>query len=127
MVIDTSREALPRDDDPPRAGALARRAHDSSGPGAHHLRHGGLQRLQTLARQADAQDLLRPDSGKYLHYYLYFQDAEVCLVYLRVPTWAPFRLQCYCNGLSWLARKLTAQGIGYTMADNAFVRVGPRA
>ena len=45
------------------------------------------------------------------------------LIYLRVPTWAPFRLQFYCNGHSWLARKLTAKGIGYTMADNAFVRI----
>jgi hypothetical protein len=34
-----------------------------------------------------------------------------------------FRLQFYCNGHSWLARKLTAQGIGYSMADNAFVRI----
>src|ERR1022692_4057098 len=66
---------------------------------------------------------LRPDSGKCLHYYFYFMDAELGLVYLRVPTWAPFRLQFYCNGHSWLARKLTAKGIGYTMADNAFVRI----
>ena len=66
---------------------------------------------------------IRPDSGKCLHYYFYFQDAKFGLVYLRVPTWAPFRLQFYCNGHSWLARKLTAKGIGYTMADNAFVRI----
>jgi hypothetical protein len=66
---------------------------------------------------------VRPDSGKCLHYYFYFQDAKFGLVYLRVPSWAPFRLQFYCNGHSWLARKLTAQGIGYTMADNAFVRI----
>ena len=66
---------------------------------------------------------IRPDSGKCLHYYFYFQDATFGLVYLRVPTWAPFRLQFYCNGHSWLARKLTAKGIGYTMADNAFVRI----
>ena len=45
------------------------------------------------------------------------------MVYLRVPTWAPFRLQFNCNGHSWLARKLSAKGIGYTMADNAFVRI----
>ena len=32
-------------------------------------------------------------------------------------------MQFYCNGHSWLARKLTAKGIGYTMADNAFVRI----
>ena len=66
---------------------------------------------------------IRPDNGKCLHYYFYFQDVKFGLVYLRVPTWAPFRLQFYCNGHSWLARKLTAQGIGYTMADNAFVRI----
>ena len=45
------------------------------------------------------------------------------LIYLRVPTWSPFRLQFYCNGHSWLARQLTAEGIGYTMADNAFMRI----
>ena len=66
---------------------------------------------------------LRPDSGKCLHYYFYFMDAELGLVYLRVPTWAPFRLQFYCNGHSWLARRLTAEGIAFTAADNAFVRI----
>ena len=66
---------------------------------------------------------VRPDSGKCLHYYFYFIDAELGLVYLRVPTWAPFRLQFYCNGHSWLARQLMAQGIGFTAADNAFIRI----
>ena len=66
---------------------------------------------------------IRPDSGKCLHYYFYFLDATFGLIYLRVPTWVPFRLQFYCNGHSWLARKLTAKGIGYTMADNAFIRI----
>jgi len=44
-------------------------------------------------------------------------------MYVRVPTWCPFRLQIYCNGHSWLARQLTAAGIDYTMADNAFIRI----
>ena len=66
---------------------------------------------------------VRPDSGKCLHYYFYFMDAALGLIYLRVPTWAPFRLQFYCNGHNWLARQLAAEGIGYTMADNAFVRI----
>jgi hypothetical protein len=72
---------------------------------------------------------VRPDSGKCLHYYFYFMDAEFGLVYLRVPTWSPFRLQFYCNGHNGLARQLTAAGIGYTMADNAFTRIDdwPRA
>jgi hypothetical protein len=29
----------------------------------------------------------------------------------------------HCNGHSWLARQLTAEGIGHTMADNAFVGI----
>jgi hypothetical protein len=66
---------------------------------------------------------LRPDSGKCLHYYFYFMDADLGLIYLRVPTWSPFRLQFYCNGHSGLARRLAAEGIGFTMADNAFVRI----
>jgi len=75
------------------------------------------------------QTFLRPDSGKCLHYYFYFIDAELGLIYLRVPTWCPFRLQFYCNGHNWLARRLAAAGIGFTMADNAFVKIEdwPRA
>ena len=66
---------------------------------------------------------LRPDSGKCLHYYFYFIDAQLGLIYLRVPTWCPFRLQFYCNGHGWLARQLTAAGIGFTLVDNAFLRI----
>lgn len=66
---------------------------------------------------------LRSTLGKCLHYYFYFLDAEIGLCYLRVPTWCPFRLQFYFNGHSWLARKLTAEGIDYAMADNAFIRI----
>jgi hypothetical protein len=66
---------------------------------------------------------LRPDTGKCLHYYFYFIDPELGLIYLRVPTWCPFRLQFYCNGHSWLARQLTAAGVGFTLADNAFLRI----
>ena len=73
--------------------------------------------------KATGRSFVRPDGGKCLHYYFYFLDAAFGLIYLRVPTWAPFRLQFYCNGHSWLARRLTAEGIGYTMVDNAFIRI----
>jgi hypothetical protein len=66
---------------------------------------------------------LRPDAGKCLHYYFYFIDELLGLCYLRVPTWCPFRLQFYCNGHSWLARKLARAGIDFLAADNAFVRI----
>lgn len=73
--------------------------------------------------KASGKTHLKPDAGKCLHYYFYFIDEALGLCYLRVPTWCPFRLQFYCNGHSWLARKLVAAGIDFTAADNAFVRV----
>ena len=49
--------------------------------------------------------------------------------YLRVPTWAPFGLQFYCNGHSALARSLEREGIDFVQEDNAFLRISdhPRA
>ena len=67
--------------------------------------------------------MLKPDSGKCLHYYVYFIDPEFGLCYLRVPTWCPYRLQFYFNGHNWLATHLTRRGINYKLADNAFVAV----
>ena len=69
------------------------------------------------------QTTLRPRDAKCLHYYFYFVDAELGLCYLRVPTWAPFRLQFYFNGHNRLACGLRAVGIGFEMADNAFVAI----
>jgi hypothetical protein len=66
---------------------------------------------------------LRPDTTKCLHYYFYWMDRELGLLYVRVPTYCPFRLQVYCNGHSWLARQLEREGIEFTAADNAFVRI----
>ena len=61
--------------------------------------------------------------AKCLHYYFYFIDEVLGLCYVRVPTWAPFRLQVYYNGHNVLARQLGAAGIGYSMVDNAFVDI----
>lgn len=66
---------------------------------------------------------LRPDRGKCLHYYFYFIDDAFGLCYLRVPTWAPFRLQFYFNGHHWLAAKLKRRGVGYKLRDNAFIAI----
>lgn len=66
---------------------------------------------------------LKPSTSKCLHYYFYFIDEIFGLCYVRVPTWAPFRLQVYFNGHQWLARRLDKEGIAYELADNAFLRV----
>jgi hypothetical protein len=66
---------------------------------------------------------LKYDSGKCLHYYFYFIDKTFGLCYLRVPTWAPFRLQFYMNGHNWLATKLTQRKISYVLRENAFLSI----
>lgn len=66
---------------------------------------------------------LKPAPGKCLHYYFYFILPDLGLCYLRVPTWAPFRLQFYCNGHNLLARQLDREKIGYALRDNAFIQL----
>jgi hypothetical protein len=64
---------------------------------------------------------LRGETAKCLHYYFYFILEEWGLCYLRVPTWAPFRLQFYFNGHHYLASLLQRKGFSHRLLDNAFV------
>jgi len=73
--------------------------------------------------KGSGKTLFKPITGKCLHYYFYFVDEQFGLCYLRVPTWAPFRLQVYFNGHSWLARQLSQAGIAFEAADNAFLSI----
>ena len=73
--------------------------------------------------KSTGRTFLRGREAKCLHYYFYFLSEEFGLCYLRVPTWAPFRLQFYCNGHNWLARQLTKEGIAFRQCDNAFTQV----
>ncbi len=66
---------------------------------------------------------LRGDTGKCLHYYFYFIDRDLGLCYVRVPTWAPFRLQFYFNGHGMLEAALRKRQIDARMLDNGFVQV----
>jgi hypothetical protein len=66
---------------------------------------------------------VRFKSGRCLHYYFYFLDPELGLCYVRVPTWAPYRLQVYFNGHHWLASRLRQAGLNYQLDDTAFVAI----
>jgi DNA-binding transcriptional ArsR family regulator len=76
---------------------------------------------QPWHNKSTGQTYLRYSDGKCLHYYFYFVDKELGLCYMRVPTWAPFRLQIYFNGHALLASKLRKTGLNYQLLDNAFV------
>lgn len=73
--------------------------------------------------KSSGKTFLKPDGGKCLHYYFYFLDPSLGLCHLRVPTWAPFRLQFCMNGHNWLAARLKRERIGYELLDNAFLAI----
>ena len=78
---------------------------------------------QPWHNKSTGKTYLRPDDGKCLHYYFYLIDEELGLCHVRVPTWLPCRLQVYFNGHSWLASTLQKRKIGFTLVDNAFVKI----
>jgi hypothetical protein len=100
-------------------------AQRGSGPGMVHI----FSVLETCTEYRPWYDkpsgraFLRAKESKCKHYYFYFIDAELGLCYFRIPLWAPFRLQFYCNGHSMLATRLRQKRISYDLRDNAFVRI----
>jgi hypothetical protein len=68
--------------------------------------------------------MLKSRQAKCIHYYFYVIDPHLGLCYLRVPTWAPFRLQFYFNGHYWLANQLVTHKVPYQLVNNAFVSIG---
>jgi hypothetical protein len=63
---------------------------------------------------------LRGKPSKCLHYYHYFNDADVGLVYVRLQTWFPFTVHVGMNGREWLARHMDRVGMRYQRRDNCF-------
>jgi len=66
---------------------------------------------------------LRWRVSKCHHFYVYFIDAEFGLCHLRIPTWAPFRLQFCCNGHDWLERQMKGAGLRFRKVDNCFTAI----
>jgi hypothetical protein len=63
---------------------------------------------------------LRGKPSKCLHYYHYFMDPEVGLVYVRLQTWFPFTVHVGMNGREWLAPAMDQVGLRYQRRDNCF-------
>jgi hypothetical protein len=84
---------------------LAQRGHH---PGWVHL-VSAMERCPSYQPWHDkhpGKTLLRPDRGNGLHDDFSFIDSALGLCSLRVPTWAPFRLQVSVNGPQHLAAPL---------------------
>ena len=66
---------------------------------------------------------LRGGWRKCLHYYHYFLDPQLGLLYARLQTWFPFTMHIGLNGREWLARQMQVAGISYRKRENCFVAV----
>jgi hypothetical protein len=110
-----------RQDDRIRA-ILKERGED---PGLVHIFSSmeGCNYFQPWYDKKTGRTSLKYKQGKCLHYYFYFIHESFGLCFLRVPTWAPFRLQFYCNGHNWLANQLKKEGIAFHQVDNTFVNI----
>jgi len=91
-------------------------------PGIVHILSAmeGCETYKPWHDKRTGKTFLKPAQGKCLHYYFYFIDPYLGYGYIRVPTWAPFRLQIYINGHNILANELDKENLRYTMLDNAF-------
>ena len=63
---------------------------------------------------------VRVESGKCLHYYHYYLDAEFGLRNTRLQSWVPFTMHIGLNGRDWLAQQMTKAGIDFIKKDNCF-------
>ncbi len=106
-------------------------AHRGRAPGIVHIFSGveACSSYRPWYHRPTGKSFMKRRSGKCLHYYVYFIDSDWGLCYLRIPTWAPFRMQFYCNGHNRLATALTKAGIAHRLLDNLIVDIAdyPRA
>jgi len=73
--------------------------------------------------RASHQLEVKVERRKHLHYYLYYNDVEFGLMYVRIQSWWPFEIQIYINGHEWLARQMDQAGIGYVRYENCFWQI----
>lgn len=67
--------------------------------------------------------IIRRCRKQFQHVYFYLNDVVLGPMSLRLATYLPFSLNVYLNGHSFVAARLTAQGIGFRKHDNAILAV----
>jgi hypothetical protein len=73
--------------------------------------------------KVEAERGLRLVNRKCLHVYQYRLHPTFGFMSARIQTWFPFNVQVCLNGREWLARQLTAAGIGFVRHDNCILAV----
>lgn len=74
-------------------------------------------------RYGEGRPHLKKSSPRCLTLYFYYVDRYFGFMHIRLSTWMPFSIQIYVNGHDWLARQMTAKGLPFKQAENAFVGI----
>ena len=56
-------------------------------------------------------------------YYIYIQDKELGLCYLKISSYMPFVCEFYMNGHNYIKQQSDKHALGYKMKDNSFIQV----
>ena len=57
---------------------------------------------------------------KCAHYYCYFEDEKLGMMYVKIQSWFPFTIQIHLNGREIMKHFFDQAEIAYTMYDNSF-------
>ena len=78
-------------------------------------------RITTVGKNHEKQ-ILEPESryGKCKHYYLYYNDEEFGLMFVKIQTWFPYNVQVYINGREYCSKVFDKNNIDYEMYNNSF-------
>lgn len=79
----------------------------------------------TYRLRKNARGLIEPRKqvAKCLHYYHYFQHAQLGLCYVRIQSWFPFSVRVGVNGREWLCQQLRQRGCDFQRLGNLVWRV----
>lgn len=56
-------------------------------------------------------------------YYIYIDDEQLGLCYLKLSSYLPFNSEFYFNGHNYLKKQFDSSGVEYTIKDNSFTKV----
>jgi hypothetical protein len=84
-----------------------------------------VESCSTYRLRKNARGLIEPrkELAKCLHYYHYFQHAQLGLCYVRLQSWFPFSIRVGLNGREWLCQQLRQRGCDYQRLGNLLWRV----
>lgn len=84
-----------------------------------------VESCATYRLRKNARGLVEPrkEVAKCLHYYHYFQHAQLGLCYVRIQSWFPFSVRVGLNGREWLYQQLRQHGCDGQRLGNLIWRV----